>query len=948
MSDYFDIIRSAAEKGVILDSCGEDERQYWWGLNNDLCGMSVEDAKAVQYWDGTIPEGGGGEDEKKKTNTVDFVMQRGADGEYSLYLNTKYPTDTPVMVSFTMDGVNQMLTIPAGSSSFNTGLKSADDPTKPYATIQNAVVSADSDTYDYKSSTSKIKDGNFALTINNNGETSTISVKYGETVQLPPVEEREGYEFTWVDSDGNTLTGDSFVMPEKAYTVTGSYHVLSFTLSHEIFEESFNGTSLDVVTYSTGETTVAYGTKILPLLNAGAREGYTLGKWQYGNGTEIGADDTMPANDVSANVKYSLNQHSMTFVVDGETVKTLDIYYGQDIPVSDFPADPEKTGYEFQGWEIKAGTKVYTGSTMPDSALTATAKLVAIDYYIYYNIDGEQKYSEKHHYGDTISIRADEVKEGYTFAWNPTTLPATMPAENITVEGTFTAIDYAFKCVVDGVEVVDTTYHFGDTIDGVENPDKEGYTFNGWNPTIPATMPSHDVTCVAEFSINSYNITYKVDGVVKYTETHEYATAISIREDEAKEGYTFSGWNPSTLPATMPAEDIEVVGTFSINSYEIVYKVDNEVYSSQTYEYAANVVAIEEPEKEGYTFSGWDEVPATMPAHDVEVNGSFTINTYTLTYKVDDEVYSAETYEYAAAITPLEEPEKVGYTFGGWDEVPATMPAHDVEVNGYFTINQYELTYVVDNEVYSSETYDYDAVISAIEAPDKTGYTFTEWQGIVERMPASDLTVTAVYQINTWTATYIIENSVFSAVPYEYGATIVDPVAPEREGYTFAWKEHPQTMPDNDITIEGEYSEILESKTIYYGIVETEGQETFDNLDSLENYEYENGVESLATFTVPASDEYTEIEAKYMDGDIEEEEFNEWCEAHNVSVYLAMPSNVTFTAKVAGTDVTSNFRANGQPFVIDGNEYQSYVYPTGNCPVSYDIEYKYALTINKN
>ena len=194
----------------------------------------------------------------------------------------------------------------------------------------------------------------------------------------------------------------------------------------------------------------------------------------------------------------------------------------------------------------------------------------------------------------------------------------------------------------------------------------------------------------------------------------------------------------------------------------------------------------------------------------------------------------------------------------------------------------------------------------------------------------------------------MIENSVFSAVPYEYGATIVDPVAPEREGYTFAWEEHVQTMPDNDITIEGEYSEILESKTIYYGIVETEGQETFDDLDSLENYEYENGVESLATFTVPASDEYIEIEEKYMDGDIEEEEFNEWCEAHYVSVYLAMPSNVTFTAKVAGTDVTSNFRTNGQPFVIDGNEYQSYVYPTGNCPVSYDIEYKYALTINKN
>ena len=30
--------------------------------------------------------------------------------------------------------------------------------------------------------------------------------------------------------------------------------------------------------------------------------------------------------------------------------------------------------------------------------------------------------------------------------------------------------------------------------------------------------------------------------------------------------------------------------------------------------------------KKGYTFSGWSEIPETMPAHDVTVTGSFEID----------------------------------------------------------------------------------------------------------------------------------------------------------------------------------------------------------------------------------------------------------------------------------------------------------------------------------
>ncbi len=79
------------------------------------------------------------------------------------------------------------------------------------------------------------------------------------------------------------------------------------------------------------------------------------------------------------------------------------------------------------------------------------------------------------------------------------------------------------------------------------------------------------------------------------------------------------------------------------NTYDLTYIVDGEVYKLYEVEYNTPIVPEEDPSKEGYTFSGWNDLPETMPAHDVVVTGIFIINSYTLTYKVDDEIY--KTYE---------------------------------------------------------------------------------------------------------------------------------------------------------------------------------------------------------------------------------------------------------------------------------------------------------------
>ena len=126
--------------------------------------------------------------------------------------------------------------------------------------------------------------------------------------------------------------------------------------------------------------------------------------------------------------------------------------------------------------------------------------------------------------------------------------------------------------------------------------------------------------------------------------------------------------------------------------YTLTYILDGKVFSSYKIEEGATISPEPAPTKEGYTFSGWSEIPETMPAHDVTVTGTFTINKYKLTYMVDGVNYKSSEVEYGAKITPEAAPTKKGYTFSGWSEIPETMPAHDVTVFGTFSINKYTLS----------------------------------------------------------------------------------------------------------------------------------------------------------------------------------------------------------------------------------------------------------------
>ena len=66
-----------------------------------------------------------------------------------------------------------------------------------------------------------------------------------------------------------------------------------------------------------------------------------------------------------------------------------------------------------------------------------------------------------------------------------------------------------------------------------------------------------------------------------------------------------------------------------------------------------------------------------MPAEDVIITGTFTINKYTITYIIDNETYKTEEVEYGSTITPPNPGEREGYDFT-WGDYPSTMPANDI------------------------------------------------------------------------------------------------------------------------------------------------------------------------------------------------------------------------------------------------------------------------------
>jgi uncharacterized repeat protein (TIGR02543 family) len=123
-------------------------------------------------------------------------------------------------------------------------------------------------------------------------------------------------------------------------------------------------------------------------------------------------------------------------------------------------------------------------------------------------------------------------------------------------------------------------------------------------------MPAHNTNCVAQWTINRYTISFNSDGGSEVANiTQDYGTAVTAPVP-TKTGYTFDGWEPP-VPQTMPAYNTNCVAQWTINQYTVIFDANGGTssFSEQTYTFGVAFAELPTASRPDYTFAGWWTAP---------------------------------------------------------------------------------------------------------------------------------------------------------------------------------------------------------------------------------------------------------------------------------------------------------------------------------------------------
>ena len=163
------------------------------------------------------------------------------------------------------------------------------------------------------------------------------------------------------------------------------------------------------------------------------------------------------------------------------------------------PDVPSRQGYQFTGWYLD-DTK-YDFDTAVTGNMTLTAKWTANSYTITFDTGGGSAIAPiTQDYGTQITAPADPTREGYTFIGWDKAIPATMPAGDMTITAQWRINQYTITFDTGGGSAIaPITQDYGTQITAPADPTRGGYTFIGWDKAIPATMPAESITITAQW-----------------------------------------------------------------------------------------------------------------------------------------------------------------------------------------------------------------------------------------------------------------------------------------------------------------------------------------------------------------------------------------------------------------------------------------------------------------
>ena len=225
--------------------------------------------------------------------------------------------------------------------------------------------------------------------------------------------------------------------------------------------------------------------------------------------------------------------------------------------------EPIREGHNFRGWYTDAACKPEQKWDFDDPIpgnMTLYAGWDILSYVIRVKFaNGEPDSIINQNYDTAITVPDDPTREGYTFIGWDTPFPKKMPAKIMEITALWQINRYKITFDTDGGSEIDSIEQDYDTeITAPDAPTKEGYTFIGWDTTVPKKMPAKDMMVKALWQINRYKITFDTDGGSEIDPIEQdYDTAITAPDNPTKEGYAFIDWD-TTVPAKMPARDMTI------------------------------------------------------------------------------------------------------------------------------------------------------------------------------------------------------------------------------------------------------------------------------------------------------------------------------------------------------------------------------------------------------
>ena len=235
----------------------------------------------------------------------------------------------------------------------------------------------------------------------------------------------------------------------------------------------------------------------------------------------------------------------------------------------------------------------------------------------------------------------------------------------------------------------------------------------GTLPPYTGTTPSYTGTAPSQPAKDVYTVTFMYNGEVYSTELVEEGSKIgNIPEPPARTGYTgkwYLGDEEFTYDTPITS-DITVNAVYTAKTYTVTFtanaETDNAFTKSFEAAYGETVIAPDVPEKTGYTgkwYIGDEEfTSAYIITSDITVTAKYTINTYTVTFVVDNEVLTSVKAEYNTSIKEYVPavPEKEGYRDGKWcletdaEFDPAMLITENMTVTAVYTPMEFTVTYV--------------------------------------------------------------------------------------------------------------------------------------------------------------------------------------------------------------------------------------------------------------